>query len=113
MFLLKDRNATYYARYFFPKEKVEQGFPKELRFSLTTKVRAVAIDRLMIVIALIRSHISTSSQSDDSQFIIKHLKYELARVRKNGFGTANVSLGGGTCHTCIACIACTKTEIGR
>lgn len=93
MFLFKDRNATYYARYFFPKEKIEQGFPKELRFSLSTKVRTVAIDRLMIVIALIRSHISTSSQSDDSQFIIKHLKYELAHIRKSGFGTANISLG--------------------
>ena len=94
MFLLKDRNATYYARYFFPKEKIEQGFPKELRFSLSTKIRAVAIDRLMIVIALIRTHISTCSESDDSHLIIKHLKYELARVRKSGFGTTSVSLGG-------------------
>ncbi|ELR8704530.1 tyrosine-type recombinase/integrase [Vibrio vulnificus] len=94
MFLLKDRNSTYYARYFFSREKISQGFPKELRFSLSTKQRGVAIDRLMIVIAHIRSHISTCSQSDDSTIVIKHLKFELNRIRKNDFGSANVCVGG-------------------
>ena len=93
MFLLKDRNATYYARYCFSKQRILQGFPKELRFSLNTKQRNVAIDRLMLVIGHIRSHIASCSPNDDSQFVIKHLKYELARLRKNDFGTTAICSG--------------------
>ncbi|MEZ9231731.1 tyrosine-type recombinase/integrase [Vibrio amylolyticus] len=85
MFLLKDRNSTYYARYFFSQQKIAQGFPKELRFSLDTKTRVIAIDRLVIVIAYIRNHIATCKDSDNSQCIIKDLKIELSRIRKNNF----------------------------
>lgn len=59
MFLLKDRNTTYYARYCFSKDLVELGFPTELRLSLSTKKRSEAIDRLMVIISHIRSYIST------------------------------------------------------
>ncbi len=94
MFLLKDRNSTYYARYFFSKKKISQGFPKELRFSLSTKQRGIAIDRLMIVVGHIRSHITSCSEADNPQLVIKHLKHELARIRKNDFGINNVYSGG-------------------
>ncbi|ENV5945702.1 tyrosine-type recombinase/integrase [Vibrio parahaemolyticus] len=94
MFLLKDRNSTYYARYCFSLQRISLGFPKELRFSLNTKQRAVAIDRLMIVISHIRSHIASCSEADDPQLVIKHLKYELARLRKNTFVVTSVYSGG-------------------
>lgn len=94
MFLLKDRNSTYHARYCFSLQRISLGFPKELRFSLNTKQRAVAIDRLMIVISHIRSHIASCSEADDPQLVIKHLKYELARLRKNTFVVTSVYSGG-------------------
>lgn len=86
MFLLKDRNATYYARYCFSKDLVEIGFPTELRFSLSTKKRSEAIDRLMVIMSHIRSYMSTCDTHRNIQLIIKKLRDELQAIRQNKFG---------------------------
>ena len=86
MFLLKDRNATYYARYCFSKDLTTLGFPSELRFSLSTKKRPEAIDRLMVIMSHIRSYIATCDTQENIQLVISRLRAELQAIRKNNFG---------------------------
>ncbi|WP_409381625.1 site-specific integrase [Vibrio harveyi] len=88
MFLLKDRNATYYARYCFSKDLITLGFPSELRFSLSTKKRSEAIDRLMVIMSHIRCYMAACDIQDNIQLTIKRLRTELQTIRKNNFGTA-------------------------
>ncbi|MDF4845834.1 tyrosine-type recombinase/integrase [Vibrio parahaemolyticus] len=85
MFLLKDRNATYYARYCFSKDLVEIGFPAELRFSLGTKTRSEAIDRLMVIMSHIRSYISTCDTKSNIPLTIQRLRSELKAIRQRNF----------------------------
>ncbi|ELE5893498.1 phage integrase N-terminal SAM-like domain-containing protein, partial [Vibrio fluvialis] len=85
MFLLKDRNTTYYARYCFSKDLVELGFPKELRFSLNTKTRSEAIDRLMVIISHIRSYVSTCDTKGHIPLTIQRLRSELKVIRQRNF----------------------------
>lgn len=86
MFLLKDRNATYYARYCFSKDLIALGFPAELRFSLSTKRRSEAINRLMVIMSHLRSYIATCDTHGNIQLIIKKLRDELQAIRQNNFG---------------------------
>jgi integrase len=85
MFLLKDRNTTYYARYCFSKDLVEIGFPAELRFSLSTKQRSEAIDRLMVIMSHIRSYISNCDTKGDIPRTIQRLRSELKAIRQRNF----------------------------
>lgn len=85
MFLLKDRNATYYARYCFSKDLVEIGFPAELRFSLSTKKRSDAIDRLMVIMSHIRSYMSTCDTKEHIPLTIQKLRSELKIIRQGNF----------------------------
>ncbi len=85
MFLLKDRNATYYARYCFSKDLVEIGFPAELRFSLSTKTRSEAIDRLMVIMSHIRSYISTCDTKGNIPLTLQRLRSELKAIRQRNF----------------------------
>ncbi|WP_257881915.1 site-specific integrase, partial [Vibrio parahaemolyticus] len=87
MFLLKDRNTTYYARYCFSKDLVEIGFPAELRFSLSTKKRSEAIDRLMVIMSHIRCYMATCNTKGNIQLTIKTLRAELQTIRQNNFST--------------------------
>lgn len=87
MFLLKDRNTTYYARYCFSKDLVEIGFPAELRFSLNTKKRSEAIDRLMVIMSHIRCYMATCNTKGNIQLRIKTLRAELQTIRQNNFST--------------------------
>ncbi|MFW1017620.1 tyrosine-type recombinase/integrase [Vibrio parahaemolyticus] len=91
MFLLKDRNATYYARYYFPKSLIESGFPKEFKFSLSTKERAEAIDRLMIVISAIRQSVSSYNSSESSHEFLNNLREQLNKLRKARFSISLIS----------------------
>ncbi|HCE2124828.1 TPA: tyrosine-type recombinase/integrase [Vibrio parahaemolyticus] len=85
MFLLKDRNATYYARYCFSKDLVEIGFPAELRFSLSTKKRSEAIDRLMVIMSHIRGYVSTWDRDGNIPLTLQRLKSELKAIRQRNF----------------------------
>lgn len=85
MFLLKDRNTTYYARYCFSKDLIELGFPTELRFSLSTKKRSDAIDRLMVIISHIRSYVSTWDRNENIPLTIQRLRSELKAIRQRDF----------------------------
>ncbi|OTW03824.1 hypothetical protein BA739_00015 [Vibrio parahaemolyticus] len=85
MFLLKDRNKTYYARYCFSKDLIELGFPTELRFSLSTKKRSEAIDRLMIIMSHIRSYMSTCDTKGHIPLTIQKLRSELKIIRQGNF----------------------------
>lgn len=85
MFILKDRNATYYSRYFFPKYLIELGFPKELRFSLSTKERSAAIDRLVVVISVIRQSVTSFEIGHCHKTFLTQLKNDLGHLRKNNF----------------------------
>ncbi|EOV1171504.1 tyrosine-type recombinase/integrase [Vibrio fluvialis] len=85
MFLLKDRNTTYYARYCFSKDLTELGFPAELRFSLSTKKRSEAIDRLMVVMSHIRSYMSTCDIKGNIPLTIQRLRSELKVIRQRNF----------------------------
>lgn len=85
MFILKDRNATYYSRYFFPKYLIEVGFPKELRFSLSTKERSAAIDRLVVVISVIRQSVTSFEIGHCHKTFLTQLKNHLGHLRKNNF----------------------------
>ncbi|TOF39290.1 hypothetical protein CGJ21_11045 [Vibrio parahaemolyticus] len=91
MFIIKDRNSTYYARYYFPKHLLEAGFPPELRFSLSTKERSVAIDRLMLVISAIRQSVSSYKASECSQEFLNNLKEQLNKLRKAKFSVSLIS----------------------
>ncbi|MDG3434464.1 site-specific integrase [Vibrio parahaemolyticus] len=85
MFLLKDRNTTYYARYCFSKDLVEIGFPAELRFSLSTKKRSEAIDRLMVIMSHIRSYVSTCDTKGNIPLTLQRLRSELKVIRQRNF----------------------------
>jgi integrase len=85
MFLLKDRNTTYYARYCFSKDLVEIGFPAELRFSLSTKKRSEAIDRLMVIMSHIRGYVSTWDRDGNIPLTLQRLKSELKAIRQRNF----------------------------
>ncbi|WP_229773228.1 tyrosine-type recombinase/integrase [Vibrio parahaemolyticus] len=85
MFLLKDRNTTYYARYCFSKDLVEIGFPAELRFSLSTKKRSDAIDRLMVIMSHIRGYMSTCDTNGSIPLTIQRLRSELKAIRQRNF----------------------------
>lgn len=85
MFLLKDRNTTYYARYCFSKDLVELGFPAELRFSLSTKKRSEAIDRLLVIMSHIRSYMSTCNTKGNIPLTIEKLRSELKVIRQSDF----------------------------
>ncbi|MCG6398904.1 site-specific integrase [Vibrio fluvialis] len=87
MFLLKDRNTTYYARYCFSKDLVEIGFPAELRFSLNTKKRSDAIDRLMVIMSHIRGYVSAWESNGDISLTIQRLRSELKAIRQSNFCT--------------------------
>ncbi|WP_347876262.1 DUF6538 domain-containing protein [Vibrio sinaloensis] len=60
MYLLRDRNSTYYSRVFFPKPLIERGCLKEIRFSLQTKHRTVALDRSLVVLPCARALIASA-----------------------------------------------------
>ncbi|MGY0617734.1 tyrosine-type recombinase/integrase [Vibrio sp. FJH11] len=85
MFLLKDRNTTYYARYCFSKDLVEIGFPAEIRFSLSTKRRAEAIDRLMVIMSHIRGYVSTCDTKGNIPLTIQRLRSDLKAIRQRNF----------------------------
>ncbi|KOO04799.1 tyrosine-type recombinase/integrase [Vibrio nereis] len=85
MFLLKDRNATYYARYCFSKKLISLGFPQEIRFSLSTKKRSEAIDRLMLIMSHIRSYMADCDTEENVQLVIQNLKTELQAIRASNF----------------------------
>ncbi len=85
MFLLKDRHTTYYARYCFSKDLVEIGFPAEIRFSLSTKRRAEAIDRLMVIMSHIRGYMSTWDSNGNIPLTIQRLRSELKAIRGRNF----------------------------
>lgn len=87
MFLLKDRNTTYYVRYCFSKDLVEIGFPAEIRFSLSTKRRAEAIDRLMVIMSHIRGYVSTCDTKGNIPLTIQKLRSELKAIRQSNFCT--------------------------
>lgn len=102
MFLLKDRNTTYYARYCFSKDLIKLGFPTELRFSLSTKKRSEAIDRLMIIMSHIRSYMSTCDIKGNIPLTIQRLRSELKVIRQRNFCPV-VDDPPPACKTCIAC----------
>ncbi|WGV99339.1 hypothetical protein QF117_15470 [Vibrio sp. YMD68] len=85
MFLLKDRNATYYARYYFPKELVSKGFPNELRFSLSTKQRSMALERMLLVVGAIRNHVNQLDLNQSADVAMESIKTLLKSIRSNGF----------------------------
>ena len=85
MFLLKDRNTTYYARYCFSNDLIKLGFPTELRFSLSTKKRAEAIDRLMVIMSHIRGYVSTWDGDGNIPLTIQRLRSELKVIRQRNF----------------------------
>lgn len=87
MFLLKDRNTTYYARYCFSKDLIEIGFPTELRFSLSTKRRSEAIDRLMVIMSHIRGYVSTCDTKGNIPLTLQRLRSELKAIRQRNFCT--------------------------
>lgn len=45
MYLIKDRNNTYYTRIPLPKALRDSGYPFSVKISLKTKVRSIAVDR--------------------------------------------------------------------
>ncbi len=85
MFLLKDRNTTYYARYCFSKDLIALGYPSELRFSLSTKKRSLAIDRLMIIMSHIRCYMATWDTNENIPLTIQRLRSELKAIRQRDF----------------------------
>ncbi|HHG3421100.1 TPA: tyrosine-type recombinase/integrase, partial [Vibrio parahaemolyticus] len=85
MFLLRDRNATYYARFYFPQSFKLAGYPKELRFSLKTTKRSEAIDRLLSVLRIIREHTKELPQNQTPQVFLRELRVALVNLRNNNF----------------------------
>ena len=91
MFLLKDRNASYYARYYFSKELVGGGFPPELRFSLSTKQRAIAKERMIAVISAIQIQVSQFDTLKPAKEQLSELKGVLSDMRTHGFKQNSVA----------------------
>ncbi|EPM7844725.1 site-specific integrase [Vibrio fluvialis] len=85
MFLLKDRNATYYARFYFSQTFRQNGYPGELRFSLATKKRSEAIDRLLPVLQTLRERTKSLPISETPESFLNTLRKELLRLREIGF----------------------------
>ncbi|WP_063345073.1 tyrosine-type recombinase/integrase [Vibrio jasicida] len=85
MFLLRDRNATYYARYYFSQKLQSIGYPKELRFSLLTKTRSEAIDRGLVVISIIRQSVRHLSHDECVEHALSQLREQITHYRKNHF----------------------------
>jgi hypothetical protein len=61
MYIFRNRNSTYYSRFYFPSQWVNFGYPKEVRFSLRTKERSVAIDRSLVLLQSARSMVSETT----------------------------------------------------
>ncbi len=57
MYLFKNRYSVYFVRLSTPKTLVKLGYPFDFKFSLKTKIRAIAIRRSQPIIrALLNSH---------------------------------------------------------
>ncbi|MEZ9301695.1 tyrosine-type recombinase/integrase [Vibrio breoganii] len=82
---MKNRNATYYVRVYFPKHLVDRGCPKELRFSLKTKQRSTALDRSFVVLHCARTLISHASEKTTSEVLIRKIREQVAIVIDNDF----------------------------
>jgi len=63
MYLLRDRNSTYYSRVYFPKPPIERGCSKEIRFSLKTKHITIALDRSLVVLRSAHALIANAGES--------------------------------------------------
>ncbi|MFA0050274.1 tyrosine-type recombinase/integrase [Vibrio breoganii] len=92
MYMLKNRNSNYYSRIYLPKNMIASGCPAEVRFSLRTKSRSIAIDRSLIILQTARVLIASAKEQRDldSKAFISILKKELNLIASNDFLAATV-----------------------
>ncbi|GAK84248.1 integrase [Vibrio ponticus] len=85
MYLLRDRNSTYYSRVYFPKPLVERGCPKEIRFSLKTKHRTTALDRSLVVLHCARALIAHEGERVNPASLTRKIREQVSKVIANDF----------------------------
>lgn len=85
MYLVRDRNSTYYSRVYFPKPLTERGCPKELRFSLKTKNRTTALDRSLVVLHCARALIASAGEKANPATLTRKIREQVSKVIANDF----------------------------
>ena len=99
MYLIKDRNNTYYTRIPLPKSLRDSGYPFSVKISLNTKVRSTAVDRNLSTSLFIRRLLPyVSSKAPVNQFST-WFQGKVAEFREHGFNSdviANQATFGGS-----------------
>lgn len=85
MYMLRNRNSTYYARIYFPKSLILLGSPRELRFSLRTKQRNIAVDRSLVVIKSARELISSADPKISPDSLTRMIRVKLEEIASQDF----------------------------
>ena len=85
MYIFRNRNSTYYSRFYFPSQWVNLGYPKEIRFSLRTKERSIAIDRSLVILQSARSIVGQTIPVSSVKDFVSALKEMVSAIVKNGF----------------------------
>ena len=85
MYIFRNRNCTYYSRFYFPTQWVKSGYPKEVRFSLRTKVRSIAIDRSLVILQSARSLVGETTPETSVSEFVSTFKETISTIVKNGF----------------------------
>lgn len=81
MYLIKNRNSTYYCRICLPQELRVVGYPSEMRFSLYTKNRQVAIDRNLVLAGRIRYLINHHTSKVTPTSFKQLVRQEISLIR--------------------------------
>ena len=85
MYIFRNRNSTYYSRFYFPSQWVNFGYPKEVRFSLRTKERSIAIDRSLVLLQSARSLVGETVPEINVRDFVSTFKETISAIVKNGF----------------------------
>ena len=94
MYLFRAANCTYYTRICLPKSLKVRGFPFDIKVSLLTKSRSIAVKRNFDVAIVLRKLIDTVSvnvQVDDFKLLVNQT-IDSIRASFDGVGSAGVQV---------------------
>ena len=85
MYLSKNSAGTYYTRIPLPKPLRDRGLPFAIRTSLCTKERSTAIDRNLLLAALVRSRIASAPPKLTHSSFLSWIRQQIDDYKANGF----------------------------